>query len=213
MCLSKSDKSIQIEGNKMKNVLMLKSSILGDHSQSSMLLDNLAMLWQDQGANITQRDLVADAIPLLDGELATGLRGGDNLSARQLQAIALSNELIAELKATDTIVIGAPMYNFMIPTQLKAWIDFIARAGETFKYTEAGVQGLVAGKRAIVVTSRGGMHKDNGSDHLVPYLKTLLGFIGINDVEVVYAEGLNMGQQSAENAINSAMQALQRLTL
>lgn len=197
----------------MKSVLMLKSSILGDHSQSSMLMDSLAGLWREQGAHITQRDLAVEAIPLLDGELATGLRGGDNLSARQLEAITLSNELIAELKANDIIVIGAPMYNFMIPTQLKAWIDFIARAGETFKYTEAGVEGLVTGKRAIVVTSRGGMHKDNGSDHLVPYLKTVLGFIGINEVEFVYAEGLNMGPDSAEEGISSAKQALQNLAL
>jgi len=195
----------------MKKVLMLKSSILGEHSQSSALLDDLAMLWKDQGAQITTRDLVADPIPLLDGELANGLRGGDALNERQTAALALSDTLVAELKQNDTIVLAAPMYNFMIPTQLKAWIDFIARAGVTFTYTDTGPQGLLSGKKAVIVTSRGGMHKDAGSNHLVPYLTTLLSFIGIKDVEVVYAEGLNMGPENAATAMANAKQALNRL--
>ncbi|GAA0786463.1 MULTISPECIES: FMN-dependent NADH-azoreductase [Pseudomonadati] len=195
----------------MKKILMLKSSILGSHSQSSALLDDLAMLWKDQGAQITTRDLVADPIPLLDGELANGLRGGDALNERQTAALALSDTLVAELKQNDTIVLAAPMYNFMIPTQLKAWIDFIARAGVTFTYTDTGPQGLLSGKKAVIVTSRGGMHKDAGSDHLVPYLTTLLSFIGIKDVEVVYAEGLNMGPENAATAMANAKQALNQL--
>jgi FMN-dependent NADH-azoreductase len=195
----------------MKKVLMLKSSILGEHSQSSALLDDLAMLWQYKGVQITTRDLATDPVPLLDGELANGLRGGDALNERQTAALALSDTLVAELKQNDTIVLAAPMYNFMIPTQLKAWIDFIARAGVTFTYTDTGPQGLLSGKKAVIVTSRGGMHKDAGSDHLVPYLTTLLSFIGIKDVEVVYAEGLNMGPENAATAMANAKQALNQL--
>ncbi|MCW3172716.1 FMN-dependent NADH-azoreductase [Shewanella subflava] len=195
----------------MKKVLMLKSSILGEHSQSSALLDDLAMLWQDKGVQITTRDLATDPVPLLDGELANGLRGGDALNERQTAALALSDTLVAELKENDTIVLAAPMYNFMIPTQLKAWIDFIARAGVTFTYTDKGPQGLLSGKKAVIVTSRGGMHKDAGSDHLVPYLKTVLAFIGITEVEVIYAEGLNMGPDSAATAMANAKQALSQL--
>lgn len=195
----------------MKKVLMLKSSILGEHSQSSALLDDLAMLWKDKGAQITTRDLAADPIPLLDGELANGLRGGDGLNDRQKAALSLSDKLVAELKENDTIVLAAPMYNFMIPTQLKAWIDFIARAGVTFTYTDKGPEGLLNGKKAVIVTSRGGMHKDAGSDHLVPYLTTVLAFIGIKDVEVIYAEGLNMGPDYAATAMVNAKQALGQL--
>lgn len=197
----------------MKKVLMLKSSILGEHSQSSVLLDDLMMLFKDKGAAITSRDLALEPVPLLDGELANGLRGGDNLSQRQLDALALSDKLVAELIDNDTIVLAAPMYNFMIPTQLKAWIDFIARAGVTFTYTDKGPQGLLVGKKAIIVTSRGGMHKDAGSDHVVPYLTTILAFIGITDVEVIYAEGLNMGADIATSAMANAKQALSAITL
>ncbi|UJF22488.1 FMN-dependent NADH-azoreductase [Shewanella sp. OMA3-2] len=197
----------------MQKVLMLKSSILGDHSQSSVLLDELAVLFKDQGAAITTRDLAAEPVPVLDGELANGLRGGDNLSQRQQDALALSDKLVTELKGNDTIVLAAPMYNFMIPIQLKAWIDLIARAGVTFTYTDKGPQGLLIGKKAVIVTSRGGMHKDAGSDHVVPYLTTVLAFIGITDVDVIYAEGLNMGADSAAAAMASAKQALKAISL
>ncbi|WP_434953146.1 FMN-dependent NADH-azoreductase [Shewanella sp. HL-SH4] len=197
----------------MNKVLMLKSSILGEHSQSSVLLDDLAMLFKDKGAAITTRDLALDPVPVLDGELANGLRGGDNLSLRQLDALALSDKLVAELQHNDTIVLAAPMYNFMIPTQLKAWIDFIARAGVTFTYTDKGPQGLLIGKKAVIVASSGGMHKDAGSNHVVPYLTTVLAFIGITDVEVIYAEGLNMGADIAASAMTNAKQALKAISL
>ena len=152
----------------MAKVLVLKSSILGDYSQSSALIGHLMSHWQQQGAQMTVRDLAADPVPVLDGEIATGMRGGDNLSPRQQQVLDLSDELIAELKSHDTLVIAAPMYNFSIPTQLKNWIDLIARAGVTFTYTETGPKGLLEGKRAVVVTTRGGMHKEGASDHIVP---------------------------------------------
>ncbi|QYK12639.1 FMN-dependent NADH-azoreductase [Shewanella rhizosphaerae] len=195
----------------MAKVLVLKSSILGDYSQSAKLIDHLQQHWQGQGAEVTVRDLAAQPLPVLDGEIAMGLRGGDELSPRQQEVLALSDELVAELKAHDTLVIAAPMYNFSIPTQLKNWIDLVARAGVTFTYTENGPKGLVEGKRAVLVTTRGGVHKNGASDHVVPYLKTVLGFIGIDEVETVYGEALNMGPEANEQGISQAKQSIEQL--
>ncbi|MCG9697845.1 FMN-dependent NADH-azoreductase [Shewanella sp. Isolate11] len=195
----------------MSKVLVLKSSILGDYSQSAKLIDHLQQQLQTRGAEITIRDLVEQPLPMLDGEIATALRGADELSDKQQQALALSNELVAELKAHDTIVIAAPMYNFSIPTQLKNWIDLIARAGVTFNYTETGPVGLVTGKKAMLVTTRGGVHKDSVTDHVVPYLKTVLGFVGIDNVEVVYGEALNMGPEANEQGIHTAKESIDQL--
>ncbi|WP_016590248.1 FMN-dependent NADH-azoreductase, partial [Yersinia pestis] len=153
------------------------------------------------GDQITVRDLAAQPIPVLDGELVGALRpSGTALTPRQQEALALSDELIAELQANDVIVIAAPMYNFNIPTQLKNYFDMIARAGVTFRYTEKGPEGLVTGKRAIILTSRGGIHKDTPTDLVVPYLRLFLGFIGITDVEFVFAEGIAYGPEVATKA-------------
>ncbi|MGL4515375.1 MAG: FMN-dependent NADH-azoreductase [Shewanella sp.] len=198
----------------MSNVLVLKSSILGGYSQSALLVDHLMQHWESQGASISVRDLAGkDVLPMVDGEIASGLRGGADLTPRQQAMLALSDSLVAELKANDTIVIAAPMYNFTIPTQLKNWIDFVARAGVTFTYTEKGPKGLVEGKRAVLITTRGGAHKDGPTDHVVPYLKTVLGFIGITDVDVVYAEALNMGPEANQKGIHAAKASIDQLTL
>ncbi len=140
----------------MSKVLVLKSSILATSSQSNQLADFFVEQWQaaHAGDQITVRDLAAQPIPVLDGELVGALRpSGTALTPRQQEALALSDELIAELQANDVIVIAAPMYNFNIPTQLKNYFDMIARAGVTFRYTEKGPEGLVTGKRAIILTS------------------------------------------------------------
>ncbi|PSH13208.1 FMN-dependent NADH-azoreductase [Yersinia pseudotuberculosis] len=187
----------------MSKVLVLKSSILATSSQSNQLADFFVEQWQDAhaGDQITVRDLAAQPIPVLDGELVGALRpSGTALTPRQQEALALSDELIAELQANDVIVIAAPMYNFNIPTQLKNYFDMIARAGVTFRYTEKGPEGLVTGKRAIILTSRGGIHKDTPTDLVVPYLRLFLGFIGITDVEFVFAEGIAYGPEVATKA-------------
>ncbi|MDU6059889.1 MAG: FMN-dependent NADH-azoreductase, partial [Enterobacter sp.] len=174
----------------MSKVLVLKSSILAGYSQSGQLSDYFVEQWREQHSadEITVRDLAANPIPVLDGELVGALRPSDApLSPRQQEALALSDELIAELQAHDVIVINAPMYNFNIPTQLKNYFDLVARAGVTFRYTENGPEGLVKGKRAIVLTSRGGIHKDTPTDLVAPYLSLFLGFIGITDVNFVFA--------------------------
>ncbi|HHF3129996.1 TPA: FMN-dependent NADH-azoreductase [Vibrio diabolicus] len=190
----------------MSRVLALKSSILGDYSQSNKLVEDfIKNVDQDK---LTVRDLAANPLPVLDFAVATALRATEDLSQEQQAVVELSDTLIEEVKAADTLVIAAPMYNFTIPTQLKNWIDLIARAGVTFKYTENGVQGLIEGKKAIVITTRGGIHKDSPTDNVTPYLRTVLGFVGITDVEFVYAEALNMGEDAAEKGISEAQSQL-----
>ncbi len=190
----------------MSRVLALKSSILGDYSQSNKLVEDfIKNVDQDK---LTVRDLAANPLPVLDFAVATALRATEDLSQEQQAVVDLSDTLIEEVKAADTLVIAAPMYNFTIPTQLKNWIDLIARAGVTFKYTENGVQGLIEGKKAIVVTTRGGIHKDSPTDNVTPYLRTVLGFVGITDVEFVYAEALNMGEDAASKGISDAQSQL-----
>ncbi|HBC0003332.1 TPA: FMN-dependent NADH-azoreductase [Vibrio parahaemolyticus] len=190
----------------MSRLLALKSSILGDYSQSNKLVEDfIKNVDQDK---LTVRDLAANPLPVLDFAVATALRATEDLSQEQQAVVDLSDTLIEEVKAADTLVIAAPMYNFTIPTQLKNWIDLIARAGVTFKYTENGVQGLIEGKKAIVVTTRGGIHKDSPTDNVTPYLRTVLGFVGITDVEFVYAEALNMGEDAASKGISDAQSQL-----
>ncbi|EGQ7874543.1 FMN-dependent NADH-azoreductase [Vibrio parahaemolyticus] len=190
----------------MSRVLALKSSILGDYSQSNKLVEDfIKNVDQDK---LTVRDLAANPLPVLDFAVATALRATEDLSQEQQAVVDLSDTLIEEVKAADTLVIAAPMYNFTIPTQLKNWIDLIARAGVTFKYTENGVQGLIEGKKAIVVTTRGGIHIDSPTDNVTPYLRTVLGFVGITDVEFVYAEALNMGEDAASKGISEAQSQL-----
>ncbi|RXY57916.1 FMN-dependent NADH-azoreductase [Klebsiella pneumoniae] len=182
----------------MSKVLVLKSSILAGYSQSGQLSDYFVEQWQEKhpGDEITVRDLAANPIPVLDGELVGALRPSDApLTPRQQEALALSDELIAEL-------------NFNIPTQLKNYFDLVARAGVTFRYTEKGPEGLVTGKRAVVVTSRGGIHKDTPTDLVTPYLSTFLGFIGITDVNFVFAEGIAYGPEVAAKAQSDAKAAI-----
>lgn len=198
----------------MSKVLVLKSSILASYSQSNTMADYLVEQWREKHTadEITIRDLAVNPVPVLDGELVGAMRPSDNpLSTRQQEALDLSNELIAELKAHDVIVIAAPMYNFNISTQLKNYFDFIARAGVTFRYTENGPEGLVNGKRVIVLTSRGGMHKDTATDSMAPYLNTILAFMGMTDVNMVFAEGIGYGPEVAAKAIADAKETINTL--
>ena len=194
----------------MKTILAIYSSVAGDNSVSNQLAKN----WiQQQDAQVIERDLTTDSVPHLDGAtVGAFFTPPDQLSDEQTQQLALSNTLVEELKAADTVVISAPMYNFNIPSALKAWFDQVARVGVTFRYTETGPVGLLTGKKAIVVTTRGGLHKDSGNDFQVPYIKQFLGFIGINEVEVVYAEGISMGPEAKATAVNDAARSLEALS-
>ncbi|MGC6387078.1 FMN-dependent NADH-azoreductase [Ewingella sp. S1.OA.A_B6] len=195
----------------MSKVLVLKSSILANFSQSNQLTDYFVAQYQsaNSGSQVTVRDLAAEPVPVLDGELVGAMRPSDAvLTPRQEEALALSNTLIEELQAHDVIVIAAPMYNFNISTQLKNYFDLIARAGVTFKYTEKGPEGLVKGKQVIVLTSRGGIHKDTPTDLVTPYLSLFLGFLGMTDVEFIFAEGIAYGPEVATKAQAAAKEAI-----
>ncbi len=129
------------------------------------------------------------------------------------KAVALSDQLIAELKASDLLVIGAPMYNLNVPTDLKKWFDLVARARETFRYTESWPQGLVEGVRAVVVSSRGGIHQGETTDAVTPYLRAVLGLMGIQEVEFIYAEGLDNRPHGRDAGIASARAQIARLAV
>ncbi|WP_265524705.1 FMN-dependent NADH-azoreductase [Providencia rustigianii] len=186
----------------MSNVLLLKSSILAGYSHSNKMADYFIQQWKAKNPadEITVRDLVNDPVPAIDREILAAFAPSDTKTAEQQAHLELSNQLIAELKQSDVVVIAAPMYNFTIPSQLKHYFDFIARSGQTFKYTEQGAVGLLKGKRAYILTSRGGIYRDTPTDIIVPYLTLFLNFIGITDIEFIFAEGTALGPESAETA-------------
>lgn len=195
----------------MAKVLAIKSSILGAYSQSGKLVDEFIDLWQDRHGTeqVKVRDVAAQPLPILDGELIAGLAGNGELNDRQQQAAALSMQLIDEVKQSDVVVVGVPMYNFGIPAQLKAWVDLICRAGVTFRYTEQGPEGLLQGKRLLLVVAAGGLHRDSATDLALAHIKTVLGFIGLKQVEVAYAQGLNMGTELQARGLGEARQVLE----
>jgi FMN-dependent NADH-azoreductase len=192
----------------MSNILVLNSSVLGHASVSRVLVEEAVarLTGVDPGATIVHRDLGAAPIPHLTVATVAGVRG-EPVTDAQLTARTLSNELIAELRNTDTIVIGAPMYNFSISTGLRAWFDHVLRAGETFSYSEAGPQGLLTGKRVIVIESRGGLYSEGPAraiDFQEPYLRQLLGFMGLTDVAFIRAEKIGFGPDAREAAVSAA---------
>jgi FMN-dependent NADH-azoreductase len=193
----------------MSTVLVLNSSALNGASVSKELVQDTVerLRARNPGLKVTTRDVGTSPIPHLNSDSAAALRGGEPANPAQAEAQALSDELIAELKAADTIVIGAPMYNFGIASTLKAWFDYVLRAGVTFRYTESGPVGLLEGKNAIVIESRGGLYSDGpakGLDSQEPHLRTLLSFMGIKDVTFVRAEKLAFGPEAREQAIDAA---------
>jgi FMN-dependent NADH-azoreductase len=195
-------------------ILQIKSSVFSGNSQSSRLADQFVaeLLAQNPGAEVVERDLVAHPVPHLDGERAGAFFAKPaERTADQKAVIAYSDGLIGELRRADVIVLGLPMYNFGVPSQLKAWFDHIARAGETFKYTEKGAVGLLTGKKAYVFAARGGVY---GADHSqTHFVRQFLGFLGITDVEFVYAEGLALGEESRNNSIAAAQAGVRRLAV
>ena len=191
------------------NILHVTSSPRGSASYSNRVatnvLDELAA--HNPGATVTVRDLARDPLPHIGDDFVAATRGpsGPQTDA-QRALLKRSDELVDELFAADLIVIAAPMINFTIPSNLKAWIDYVARAGRTFRYSEKGPEGLVKGKQVIIVAARGGVYSGPSSalDFQVPYLKSVLGFIGLTDVEVLEVEGTAYGPEAAEKAVVAA---------
>jgi FMN-dependent NADH-azoreductase len=193
----------------MSKVLVLTSSALGAASVSNQLVQDAItqLVLQDLHLRVIARDLGGNPIPHLTKDSANALRGAEPANAAQAVARSLSDELIAELKAAETLVIGAPMYNFGIASTLKTWFDYVLRAGITFKYSESGPVGLLEGKRAIVIETRGGLYSEGPAqamDSQEPHLRNLLSFMGITNVKFFRAEKLAFGPEAREKAINAA---------
>ncbi len=199
----------------MATLLRLDTSLFSEKGVSTQLSDKLVSNLRKENTNlkVIHRNFEEQAIPHLDSEwLQALMTPAEKRNENQQAKVDFSDQLIAELQEADTVVIGLPMYNFSIPSMLKAWFDHIARAGTTFKYTSTGSEGLLGDKKVFLVTTRGGIHKDQASDTQVPFVKTFLGFIGLNNIDVIYAEGLNMGDNIRETAIESAREAIDTLT-
>jgi FMN-dependent NADH-azoreductase len=197
----------------MSTVLVLTSSALGEASVSNQLVGDAVsgLRSRDPSLRVITRDLGGSPIPHITLDAATALRGAEPANAAQAAAQTLSEELIAEMQAADVLVIGAPMYNFGIASTLKTWFDYVLRAGITFRYSEAGPEGLLKGKRAMVIESRGGLYSEGPAqmmDSQEPHLRTLLGFIGITDVTFIRAEKLGFGPEAREQGIDAARRVI-----
>ncbi|MCQ4161378.1 NAD(P)H-dependent oxidoreductase [Roseomonas sp. GC11] len=201
-------------------ILHLDSSILGGNSltrdlSAAVVADLRA---RDPEAEVAYRDLVAEEIRHLDGAIAAGFRptGGGGFDAATLQEHQLSEALVAQFLASDVLVIGAPMYNFSVPSQLKAWLDRIAQAGRTFRYTEKGPVGLSGGRSVIIVSGRGGFYAGGGPlaalDFQEAYLRAFFGFLGITDIRVVRAEGASKGEAIRAQGLEAARAAIAEAT-
>lgn len=191
----------------MSRVLVIESSARQEGSVSRQLTREFIAQWQvaHPADEIQVRDLAVEQVPHLDASLLGGwMKPEQEQSQSERAALQRSNLLTAELQAADVVVLAAPMYNFAIPSTLKSWLDHVLRAGVTFKYTETGPQGLLTGKRAFVLTSRGGVYAGGSLDHQEPYLRQALGFVGIHDVTFIHAEGLNLGAEFAEKGLSKA---------
>jgi FMN-dependent NADH-azoreductase len=199
----------------MTNVLIIDSAATGDASVSRRLTGELGAILRGRGpVRIVRRDVGTAPVPHLTAETTPAIRGAEAETGAARDALALSDALIAELKAADLIVIGAPMYNFGIASTLKSWFDHVLRAGLTFRYSAAGPEGLLKGRKAIVVESRGGLYSTGpgaAMDSQEPHLRTLLGFMGIDDVTFVRAEKLAFGPDAAAASIADAIDQLRSL--
>lgn len=192
-------------------ILQVNSSARREGSQSTLLANALVgrLRAATPEATVTVRDLAWTPHPGLDDAALQALfTPADQRTSAQTARVAQDDALIAELQAADIIVLAVPMYNFGIPAQLKNWIDAITRAKVTFRYTANGAEGLLAGRKVYVVLTRGGKYRNTPADTQVPYLKMVLGFLGMTDVTFVYAEGLAMGAEAANEAIASAQQQI-----
>ena len=189
------------------NILQINSSARSENSQSSRLAGAVVeqLLTARPHAKVAVRDLSRTPHPALDeAALAALFAPAPQRTPEQAARVAQDDALIAELFEADVLVLGVPMYNFGVPGQLKNWIDAVARAGVTFRYTAQGPEGLVKGKKAYVALTRGGVYRNTPADTQVPYMKNFLSFIGITDVEFIYAEGLAMGPEAERQGLAAA---------
>lgn len=197
------------------NILHIDSGILGNHSVSRRLTASIVARIKAKrpDGNVTYRDLAAEPLAHLNGShLAAASANPEDLDPTLVSELEAGGASLNEFLAADVVIIGAPMYNFTVPTQLKTWIDRILVAGTTFRYTESGVEGLAKGKKVIVASTRGGHYSGaspiSAMDHQESYLRTVFAFIGIDDVEFLRAEGLAISPDSKNAAIDEAERAI-----
>ncbi len=192
------------------NILQINSSARRDASHSTRLATRLVQRLRETEpeAKLSVRDL--NDVPVLDEAALSALfMPADQRTPEQAARVALDDALITEIQVADVVVLGVPIYNFGVPAPLKNWIDAISRAGVTFRYSEKGPEGLLKGKKVYVALTRGGQYRNTPADTQVPYLKTVFTFLGLTDVQFVYAEGLAMGPDAERNAIASAHEQIE----
>ena len=189
----------------MAQLLKIQTSLFQNDGQSSQLADTFATQWlaNNPGGRIVSRDLASEPTPHLDlARFQAFTTPAEDRTAEQQAVAEYSEQLIEEIKASDVLVLGIPMYNFSVPSTLSSYFDHIARAGITFNYTPEGPKGLLTGKKAYVFITRGGVY---GGDHAQSaYVRQFLGFIGISDVEFIHAEGLAVNEESKQQALDNA---------
>ena len=200
----------------MKRILFIHSSLFGDDSAGTQIARSLVarMVAANPGSTVSRIDLAQDALPHLDAEEFNSWSVPAEQRSKAQQALAArSDALIEQLLAHDTLVLAVPMYNLGIPSTLKAWIDRVVRAGKTFTYTSEGPQGLAGGMEAYLVLTRGGSYRNTPLDTQTAYLESVLGLIGIDSVQTIFAESLNRGGDAREQALDGAMARVAELTV
>ena len=191
----------------MKTLLQIRSSIFSNGGQSSRLAERFVARWRasNPGSKVIVRDLAKEPIPHLDAtRFGAFLAKPEERTPAQQAVVDYSDALIGELKRADVVVLGLPMYNFGVPSTLKAYFDHVARVGETFKYTEKGPVGLLTGKKVYVFAARGGMYAGTPNDTQTPFIRIFLSFLGMSDIEFVYAEGLAISEASKQHSLARA---------
>ena len=193
----------------MKTLLQISTSLFSSGGQSTQLADTFVAEWQrtHQDGRVIRRDLSVNPVPHLDAERLTAfMTSAGQRSAQQQSIVEYSDALIDELRQTDVVVIGLPLYNFGIPSSLQAYFDHLARAGVTFKYTASGPIGFLTGKRVLVFATRGGKYAGTEKDSATTQVRAFLSLLGMNDLEFIYAEGLNMDTETREQGLKAARQ-------
>lgn len=198
----------------MTTLLQINASLFSSNGQSSRLSEQFVTAWREANpqGQVVARDLAAAPVPHLDAQrFGAFLSKPDERTAQQQAVVDFSDALIEELRNADVVALGLPLYNFGVPSILKAYFDHIARAGVTFRYTENGPVGLLTGKKVYVFATRGGKYAGSPLDTQTGYVRDFLRFIGIDDVEFVYAEGLNLGEESKQSALAAASASIREL--
>ena len=198
----------------MKTLLQIRSSIFSNDGQSSRLAERFVARWRasNPGGRVIVRDLAKEPVPHLDAaRFGAFLAKPEERTPAQQAVVDYSDALIGELKRADVVVLGLPMYNFGVPSTLKAYFDHVARVGETFKYTEKGPVGLLTGKKVYVFAARGGIYAGTPNDTQTPFIRTFLSFLGMSDIEFVYAEGLAISEASKQQSLARAQAVIDAL--